>query len=417
MVRSKLSDDSKFTSPVFSEEYSYLDSAALAEMTLDDIFRSDKFGLLNLPKPRERTDPESRLKSSFLEICDFFEKRGRLPDSKSPDMTEAKLASRLQGLKLNPDKVRILELDDKHGLLAEAAVEPLTLNEIFLSGNADLLADNTGLLDTSSLPPEAKRTATAGEVARREKCHDFPKYEGHFRLKHAELSAGIAKLIPFMGRNRINTGSTFILNGVMVFVAEVGEVEYKRTTIRENRRERMRLIFENATESAMYRQSFSLRLAESPNSYEIVPSSYEVLAGDDQATGWIYVAQSLSSDPRISSRPNLYKIGFTTTPVKQRLAGAESSPTYLMAPVQVVCEYRTYNMKSSVLEHLLHRVFSASRLDISQVGLNGRQYDSTEWFDVPLHVIDHAINALMTGEIIDLLYDPEIGALVPMGEA
>lgn len=410
-----MSDSPDMHDPAANDFPKDLDFEQLGELTLDDIFKSDRFGLLELQKPTERISQLSRLRASFHEILAFFETEGRVPLANSEDLAEAKLGSRLEGLKLNPEKMSLLSIDDRYGLLgAEEAVD-LSFDEILSQVDDKLLGDESGLLDVSSLPRDPRRTASAGESAHREKCKDFALYEGHFAKMHAELGLGSAKLVPFVGRHRIVTGSTFILNGQMVFVAEVGSVEYKKTTVRENRRERLRLIFENGTESAMYRQSFSLRLGESATSSEVVSSEYQLLAGDDEATGWIYIARSLSSDSRISSRPNLYKIGFTTTPVKQRIAGAKTNPTYLMAPIEIVGEYRTYNMKTSVLEHLLHRVFGSSRLDISQVGLNGSTYDSTEWFDVPLPVIDHAINAITSGEILNLTYNPVTGNLEPLG--
>lgn len=114
------------------------------------------------------------------------------------------------------------------------------------------------------------------------------------------------------------------------------------------------------------------------------------MLAEDESTGWIYVLRSLSDEPQISSRNNLYKIGFSTVPVEKRIANAVNEPTYLMAPVEIVETYRTYNMKTSALEHLLHRVFAEVRLDLNQVGVDGRTYNVTEWFEVPLPVIRQA---------------------------
>ncbi|WP_434082206.1 GIY-YIG nuclease family protein [Escherichia coli] len=47
---------------------------------------------------------------------------------------------------------------------------------------------------------------------------------------------------------------------------------------------------------------------------------------------------------------NLYKIGYSTTPVMQRIANAENEPTYLMASVQLVSEFECYNMKTHKFE-------------------------------------------------------------------
>ena len=114
----------------------------------------------------------------------------------------------------------------------------------------------------------------------------------------------------------------------------------------------------------------------------------------------------------IARRKSLFKIGFTTTPVKRRISRAEFESAYLMAPVEIVSEYRTYNLKTSALEHLLHRLFADSRLQISQIGPDGRAYDSTEWFEVPISVIDQAINLIVNGDILLVSYNAQTGELL-----
>ena len=133
----------------------------------------------------------------------------------------------------------------------------------------------------------------------------------------------------------------------------------------------------------------------------------------DEESGHVYVLRSLSGDPEVSSIQNLFKIGFSTTSVEKRIANASSSPTYLMAPVEIVADYRAYNLKASALEHLLHRAFASVRLDITQVDRGGKKYDPSEWFVVPLNVINQAINMIMSGEIVDFVYDAQQKKLVP----
>jgi hypothetical protein len=76
-----------------------------------------------------------------------------------------------------------------------------------------------------------------------------------------------------------------------------------------------------------------------------------------------------------------------------------------MAPVEVVASYRTYNLRASALENLLHRVFAEVRLDITQIDRKGRDYDPSEWFIVPSSVIDQSIELIISGEIVDYVYD------------
>jgi len=57
------------------------------------------------------------------------------------------------------------------------------------------------------------------------------------------------------------------------------------------------------------------------------------IASDDKVTGYIYVLSSLSDNPAVKAEKNLYKIGFTTNSVEQRIANAEHEPTYLINPL------------------------------------------------------------------------------------
>lgn len=83
-----------------------------------------------------------------------------------------------------------------------------------------------------------------------------------------------------------------------------------------------------------------------------------------------------------------------------------------MAPVEVIATYRTYNLKTSALEHLLHRVFADARLQVSQVGTNGRSYAPSEWFSVPLPVINQAIELITSGAVVDYEYDAALQRLI-----
>ena len=129
-------------------------------------------------------------------------------------------------------------------------------------------------------------------------------------------------------------------------------------------------------------------------------------------SGHVYVLESLSDDPQIAGIQDLHKIGFSTTKVETRIKNAANSPTYLMAPVKVLADYRLYNVRASWLEHLLHRVFAEVRLDLTQVDQTGRDYDPAEWFQVPLETINKAVAMIMSGEITDFVYNSELKQLV-----
>jgi hypothetical protein len=62
----------------------------------------------------------------------------------------------------------------------------------------------------------------------------------------------------------------------------------------------------------------------------------------------------LSENPQIKEIDDLYKIGFSSQPVRQRIQNAAQDPTYLMAEVMPVTEFKTYNLNPQKLELLLH---------------------------------------------------------------
>ncbi|GMU39900.1 MAG: hypothetical protein AMXMBFR23_07660 [Chloroflexota bacterium] len=367
---------------------------------LKDIFESDDDGLLDTPEKPSALSASDRLERSFLEIVDFYREHGRAPRSDTREIAERKLGARLDGMLANEEKLLALKHLDEVGLLADPE-PPASLAELIESDDLDLLGDATGVLDTSDLPTRVQRN-DPDEVAQRVKSADFDRFEPLFQQKHAEITAGTSKLVRFGGLNQIVEGAFFVLSGVMVFIAEVGPTE---ANVSGRTKQRLRCIFENGTESNMYRQSLAIRLSED-DGYVVVSADEVTLLSDDEATGYIYVLRSLSNDPQISGIADLHKIGFSRFPVEKRIANAERQPTYLMAPVEIVASYRTYNLRTSALEHLLHRVFSEVRLDVSQTGKDGRVYEVSEWFVVPLSVIDRAVDLISSGDILDYEYDP-----------
>ncbi|WP_166999394.1 GIY-YIG nuclease family protein [Paramicrobacterium fandaimingii] len=84
-----------------------------------------------------------------------------------------------------------------------------------------------------------------------------------------------------------------------------------------------------------------------------------------------------------------------------------------MAPVRVLAEYRLYTVKPSALEHLLHHVSGAARLDLTHIDRYGRDYDPSEWFIVPRDAFNLAVAIIVSGEVVDDVYDPTSRELLP----
>ncbi|MFB1428300.1 GIY-YIG nuclease family protein [Micrococcus endophyticus] len=381
---------------------------AATPASLDALLDSDVDGLLDAPEKAVKITATDRLERAFLEVVDFRRVHGRIPDSTTREISERRLGARLDGILANDEKIAALKHLDEFGLL-EMPEAPASIDDLLGEDDLDLLGDDSGLLDVSDLP--ARRQVYDGKSARREKAEDFEEFEPLFKLKHAELKAGTSRLMPYSQLAQIVEGAFFVLNGVMLFIAEVGETQYKKSTVRENKRERLRCIFENGTESSMYRQSLAIRLSDEDGQY-VSPTTVPDVLDDDQLSGSIYVLRSLSTDPQIAQMKDLHKIGFTRGPVETRIKNAEKSPTYLMAPVEVVASYRTYNLRASALENLLHRVFAEVQLDVTQGDRQGRSYDPSEWYVVPRKVIDQAINLIVSGDIVNIEYDASAERLV-----
>lgn len=388
--------------------------AAGPGLDFQSLLDSDVDGLLDVAEKPKKVTSNDRLERAFLEVVEFRRTHDRLPSSTTREIAERKLGARLDGILADEGKIAALKHLDEFGLL-DAPEPPASIDDLLDSDDFDLLGDESGLLDVSDLP-QRKAPDAPDSVAKRTKAEGFEVFEPLFKAQHAELAAGTYRLIPFPGVGTIEAGRFFVLNGVMLFVAEVGETTIAVVGGKQEQKQRLRVIFENGTESSMYRQSLSIRLHEAEG--QALARVGIDLAGDvgdeDSESGHIYVLRSRSEDPQISSLEDLYKIGFSTTSVEKRIANAAKSPTYLMAPVEIVADYRTYNLKPSALEHLLHRVFAEVRLDISQIDAKGRTYDPSEWFVAPINVVNQAITMIMSGEIVDYVYDAAAQRLVEL---
>ncbi|MGX1696379.1 GIY-YIG nuclease family protein [Microbacterium keratanolyticum] len=381
-------------------------------VSIDDILDDE---LLNAPEKPKKLTSSDRLERAFREIVEFRRTEGRLPSSQTREIAERKLGARLDGFLANEAKAEAVKHLDEFGLL-EAPEAPASIDDLLESDALDeLLDDDFGILDVSDLP--VRRSAEAPDsVARRKQASDFNKFEHLFVATHAELRDGTVRSAPFQGVQSIEEGRFFVLNGMLLFIAEVGETKTMVVGGKAEQKQRLRVIFENGTESSLYRQSLSIRLHEQNGAAIVFGETdlNEILDGDTE-TGHIYVLKSLSTDPLIANIKDLHKIGFSTTDVEQRVKGALTSPTYLMAAVEIVADYRVYNVRASALEALLHRVFADVRLDLTQLDRKGRDYEPSEWFVVPLDVINQAVTMIMSGEIVDYEYDKVSRRLVLRG--
>ncbi len=138
---------------------------------------------------------------------------------------------------------------------------------------------------------------------------------------------------------------------------------------------------------------------------EEIENNLSQISSEDKSSGYIYILKSKSNDNQIRDIKNLYKIGYSTTKVDERLKNAKNEPTYLMAEVEQIAIYKCFNMNTQKLEQIVHQFFGNSCLNIQIIGNDRKVHTPREWFIAPLEVIKQAIFMIVNGEIIYYKYD------------
>ncbi len=374
----------------------------MAKFSLDEILNNDPLGLLGEVKAKNPiVTADDRLVASFEEINSFFEAHGREP-LPSMDINERGLYARLKGLRENVNKSKSLKEYDRFNLLQNSASAPKSIDDILNDDAFGLLDEEEDIFTLKHIP---KVTTMPNYVASRKRCKNFEKFEEIFIACQKDLKQGRRELIKFQNEWQIKKGYFFVLKGVLLYVADVGEIF--ESSGKKNAR--LHVVFENGTESDMLLRSLSAELYK--DGKRVTEYDERALEGlynisdEDKESGYIYVLESLSNDDRISTKKNLYKIGFSKENVKERIKNAKNEPTYLMAEVKVVAIYECFNMNSQKLEQLLHKFFGEACLDIEIFDSKGKGHRPREWFIAPLEIIDEVISLIVSGRIVEYRYD------------
>ncbi|MEX2515927.1 MAG: GIY-YIG nuclease family protein [Gammaproteobacteria bacterium] len=375
---------------------------------------------LTLVRKPARSPREERIIAGFEEIQRFVEEHGRLPaHGEDKDIFERLYATRLD---------RIRSLDECRDLLADMDHQGLLTVTTGVSEPAGEYKSDEELLAELGVHPSKENDVTilkhvkpraqvraAEEIASRTPCADFDKFRPIFDAVQQELKSGVRITRPFKDNAEINKGNLFILSGQKVYVAEVGE-EFITEYDRKDRR--LRVIFDNGTESDMLLRSLQRALNKDEHARRITEKDFgplfsSVTDEEDTASGTIYVLRSKSEHPVIAENRNLiHKIGVTGGSVKRRIANTGLDPTFLMADVEIVATYELYNINRTRLENILHRFFEPARLDIQITDRFGNPVTPKEWFLVPLFIIDEVVDKIKEGTIGKYIYDIDSGALV-----
>lgn len=393
----------------------------MSDLDLDDL-AAELADFAPTEKKGGRPAGQERIIAGFEDIQRFVEKYGRHPrHGEGRDIFERLYAVRLHRLRTLPECRALLEPFDHQGLLREDHNLGASANDSLL--DLDSLATELAGVDASDDITVLRHVRTgsekraADEVADRRPCEDFPTFRPLFERVHTEVQSGLRQSRRIKAGDRaIEAGDFFVLDGLTLYVAEVGEP--LKTTAGEVDR-RLRVIFSNGTESNMLLRSLQRAFYDDPAARRLVsPESGQLsfggeLEADDVESGTIYVLRSLSNDPYIAQhRDIIHKIGVTGGTVESRIANAEHEATYLLAKVEVVATYKLVGVNRTRMEHLFHKLFAPARLNITIHDRFGHPVQPEEWFLVPLFAINEAVERLRDGSITRYVYNPATAKLV-----
>lgn len=394
----------------------------MSDPTLDEL--AEELAEFAVPeKAGGRPPRDERVIAGFEEIQRFVDTHGRAPQhGEERDIFERLYAVRLDRLRALEDCRILLSPLDRQGLLTAAERASATQDDIDEDELMAELAGVDGSEDITTLRhvrTSADKRA-AEEIAQRKPSDDFEKFQPLFEQVKRELKSGIRQTLPFKSLDEIRlseiqSGEFFIVGGQIAYIAEVGE---EIRTQYERRDSRLRVIYDNGTESDVLQRSFQRALHRDAAARLITNPAAGPLFGDipeaeDLASGTIYVLRSKSDNPVVAAnRDVLHKIGVTGGKVDARFANAALDPTFLMSDVDIVATYVLYNINRVKLENVIHRVFGPAQLDVEIKDRFGNPVRPREWFLVPLFVVNEAVERIKDGSITNYVYDPKAARLV-----
>ena len=395
------------------------DDALLAELGVETEVKEDQ----------TYTAKQERIIAGFEDIQRFYREQERLPQhGEGRDIFERLYAVRLDRIRASAQCLELLRPIDTDGILADRVCEPTEEYEL---NSDDELLEALGVAPSADDITTMKHVRSASErnadrnvpeeVAQRKPCQGFDEFRLDFEAVQADLETGrqSTDLFKTSIRSQICKGDWFIVDGQKALVAETGEWF---TPEHGERDRRLRVIFDNGTESDLLLRSLRRALNKDENSRRIVPPQLEMeedfsdigplfsseVEDGDSASGAIYVARSLSDNPFVqANREILHKIGLTTGDPEKRVSNAKKETTYLFAGVELVAVYRLANINCKAFESLLHKFLARARIDLALADRFGGKVQPREWFLVPLPVVEEAVERIKDGSISDYLFDVE----------
>jgi hypothetical protein len=366
-----------------------------------------------------RSAREERIIVGFEEIQHFVEAHGRAPQhGEDENIFERLYAVRLDRLRALEECRSLLAPLDHGGLLA--GVVTATAPPVEAMDEDELLAELEGAAGKSDIT-ELRHVRTsadkrvAEEIANRERCEEFAEFEPLFEKVKREIAEDVRQTRPFELKAEIRPGAWFIVGGQLAYVAEMAETF---SNAQGKTDARLRVIFDNGTQSNLLMRSLQRALHKDEAGRRITDASFGPLFASesedgDLASGIIYVLRSKSDNPAVVARRDvLHKIGVTGGDVAKRIGNAKLDPTFLLADVKVVATYKLSNINRTKLENIIHRIFDPARLDIEIKDRFGNIVVPREWFLVPMFVIDEAVERIKDGTITNYRYDTKTASLL-----
>ena len=217
-------------------------------------------------KAKAGTTPhEARITAGFEDIQKFVEEHGRPPQhGEGRDIFERLYAVRLDRLRAQPDCVALLaDLDHQELLRApdEAGAEaPDDMDDEAILAALGVEPTSGGITELKHVRSQADRRV-AEEVATRHPCADFETFEPLFETVKADIAAGRRRTRRFERKAEIEAGRFFVVDGLTAYVAEAGEAFINESG---NRDRRLRVVFDNGTESDLLSRSLQKALTQDP---------------------------------------------------------------------------------------------------------------------------------------------------------
>ncbi len=386
----------------------------MVRRSIDDILADDDLieDINKVTKP-SNTD---RVGSDFEEINLFVDRFGHAPrELAEPGGEPVSVGERLLAIRLNryqhhPELPTTLSALDRHGLLlapSKGMEQARTIEDIF--ADLDAIEDDSSDVDLFVIR-NAGRAATKDEpeyIADRKKCEDFDRFKPLLDRCASQIKFGERKTRRFVNESEIKQGDFYILNGVILYVADMDELEETGKTRRKNAR--LRVIYDNGTEADLLFRSLARLLYRDPNGRRVSDPEQGPLfvapQQSDRLTGYVYVARAETPPEALRTFDNLYKVGVTTGQPKARIAGAKDDPTFLFGRAVLLKHYAIYNSDPRQVESKLHAFLSGVCLDIEIEDRFNRPYKPKEWFLVPLPVIDEIVDRIFDQTLAKYRYD------------